>query len=55
MQIKPDQKVNHRKIITEQRHQIDRLKLENLKIHTHSKVNDDEIRQLIEKLDYQKQ
>ena len=41
MQIKPDQKVNHHKIITEQKHQIDRLKLENLKIQTSQKVNDD--------------
>ena len=30
IQIKPDQKVNHHKIINEQKYEVDRLKLENL-------------------------
>ena len=39
IQIKPDQKVNHHKKITEQKHQIDRLKLENLELQTSQKAN----------------
>ena len=34
LQIKPEQKVNHHKIITEQKHHLDRLKLENLELQT---------------------
>ena len=34
LQIKPDQKVNHHKTITEQKYLVDRLKLENLELQT---------------------
>ena len=34
LQIKPDKKVNHLKTMTQQKYEIDRLKLENLELQT---------------------
>ena len=50
LQVKPVQKVNHHKMITEQKHQLDRLKLENLELQTSSKANLEKIRMLEEAL-----
>ena len=52
IQIKPDQKVNHHKLITEQKYELNRLKLENLEFQTSKRSYDDKIRELKEQLEH---
>ena len=51
IQIKPDHKINHQKIITEQKHQLEKLKLDNLKLKTSQNQNDKKVKDLEEKLE----
>ena len=46
IQIKSDSKVNHSKIIYDQKKHIDKLKLENLELLTNSKSNENKLIEL---------